>query len=257
VPAIQWNSDLLPRSAIEVDDRDPLRLTVRVPSAVGGELGEITYEIQDVDGPVRGRILIRIPRPSSTDPRGEKSDASKVIPALPEQIRTSPSFPAASDAMAGATTGAPPLDSVAGSTATEASAPAGPAAKADSGPVLRGVFRVDVVRNGVCVPGLKAVLDPGRAMTVGKSSGSRGMPDLDLRGQFETPDLEAACSRQQAEVFWSEQRIWIKTLGKHPLKLLAADGSPGQDLPELHCWQPDQVLIVPGKLRLVLRVERS
>jgi hypothetical protein len=123
--------------------------------------------------------------------------------------------------------------------------------------VLRGAFRVNVIRNGVSVQGLKAVLDPRRTITIGKTSGTGGIPDLDLRGQFETPDLEAACSRQQAEVFWSEQRIWIKTVGKSPLKFLDAEGNPGDDVPALHCWQPDQALIVPGKLRLVLRREMS
>jgi hypothetical protein len=119
------------------------------------------------------------------------------------------------------------------------------------------VFRVNVIRNGVSVPSLKAVLDPRRAVTIGKSSGTHGIPDLDLGGQFESPDLEAACSRRQAEIFWSEQRIWIKTVGKRPLKFLDAAGNPSDDVPALHCWQPEQVLIIPGKLRLVLRREAS
>jgi hypothetical protein len=129
---------------------------------------------------------------------------------------------------------------------------------ADTGPPLKGSYRVDVVRNGVRVPHLTARVEPGRTVSIGKSSSTEGVPDLDLRGEFETSDLEAACSRRQVEVFWSEGRIVVKTVGKYPLKLLGADGQPEKaDLPREYYWQPDQVLVLPGKLRLVLKRERS
>lgn len=254
-PAVQWNCDLLPPSAIEVDGGDPLRLTVSVPPEAHAGFGEITYHIQDADGPVRGRILIRVQCPSSTGPARVKCGGPK--PPSP-QVSSGGALPAAPlDTSAPASTATSLSNPVDANSAPGAAAAGGLDATADTSPSLHGVFRVDVIRNGVCVPGLRTVLHPGRAISIGKSSATEGIPDLDLRGQFETPDLEAACSRQQAEVFWSEQRIWVKTLGKYPLKFLEADGNPGQDVPALHCWQPGQVLALPGKLRLALRRDRS
>lgn len=55
-PAVQWSSDLLPPSALTADVNDPLQVTVLVPADASGGIGEIAYEIRDVDGPVRGRI---------------------------------------------------------------------------------------------------------------------------------------------------------------------------------------------------------
>jgi hypothetical protein len=265
-PAVQWSSDLLPPSALTADANDPLRLTVLVPTDASGGIGEIAYEIRDVDGPVRGRILVRIQAasaagrgPGSRDPgKGGRAPLTKTLPPnLPKIWPNTDSGLTAKDGVTAGTAAAPVgdvgIESSSGANVPDAASAMSP----PSGPVLRGVFQIGIIRNGVVVPELKRVLSPERTTTIGKSSAKHGIPDLDLQGQFETPKQQDACSRQQAEVFWSEQRVWIKTLGRHPLKFLGADGNPGQDVPKSHCWSPDQVLILPGKLRLVLRQERS
>ena len=236
-PAIQWGCVLLPSSALTVDSADPRQLTICVPADTHAGFGDITYQISDVDGPVRGRILLRIQAPSSS--------TSALGAAGPE-------------------TGEPPIADPSPipvpkpeSDNDRLGPPGTPEAQPQTTAALSGTFRIDVIRNGVPVPQLKSVLALDRTTVIGKSSLEFGIPDLDLHDRFEALDLEKDCSRRQAEVFWSEGRIWLRTLGKHPLKFLNPDGACGEIVPKLHCWAPDQVLVLPGNLRLVLRKERS
>lgn len=264
VPPVEWACDLLPPSALVGDAGDPLRATVHVPRDARSGFGELKYRIQDDDGPVCGRILIRIlgsmsgaRSPGDTGVPGGTEAKTHLLPSNPP-VRP-PGAGVASPKYAVAVASASVEQVTPGSAEQPVSTGASPvdSTPVATGPVLQGRFHVAVIRHGVLVPHLKTAIHPARTTTIGRSSSSHGLPDLDLRGQFETPEMEAACSRCQAEVFWSEQRIWIKTLGKNPLKFVGPDDQPGENVPESYCWQPDHVLILPGKLRLALRRERS
>ena len=94
-----------------------------------------------------------------------------------------------------------------------------------------------------------------RVITVGRFSSSLTTRlDLDLSGAFGSPEEEQRLSRLQAEIFWQDDRLLIRNVGKHPLLLGKGSLSPmtsletGQTVP----WSPEEIVILPGDLSLHL-----
>jgi hypothetical protein len=113
---------------------------------------------------------------------------------------------------------------------------------------------IEVIRGGATVPGLRVEVQKDRSVTIGRGTQLAGH-DLDLTGRFETDEMESYCSRKQAEVFSTDDGVFIKGIGTRPLKIVDAAGDAGADLSGEHRWSVGEMLALPGKLRLVLREE--
>jgi len=111
-------------------------------------------------------------------------------------------------------------------------------------------YEIQVYRQGVRIPQLSRPLTPHKSLLVGKFSASRMViPDIDLRSHFVNNQAEALCSRQQARIYWSHDRILLHNLGKSAIDLpnglhLAKD--------EVYAWTPGEEAKLPGGLTLHL-----
>jgi hypothetical protein len=116
-------------------------------------------------------------------------------------------------------------------------------------------YRVVVLRGGVRVPALTRPVIEGRTLRVGRFSAGRGiLPDLDLTGQFGSDGDPSRCSREQAEVFWSQGAILLVSRGRSPLVHLPETGEP-TPLAGPVGWLPGERYGVPGGLVLMLEEE--
>lgn len=112
-------------------------------------------------------------------------------------------------------------------------------------PLPTGRYTVIVLRNGREVARLPWIIEPGHTYTIGKVS-SDGPVDVNLRGLFEDLKLEKACARHQAEVFWREHNIFIKTVGENKIRRETSGGIK-IEISSTYCWSVDEELILPGK----------
>ena len=271
MPLIEWSCD--PKAAdVRVDANDSRKVAITLPLHLEAYFGEITYCIHDPDQLYRGRIKVLVQRrPMSSEKilgtalmQGEDAAETPGAHSTATPVVATPTptgvLPAKSpDAVASP---GPTVTHIAvgphqrGAESGVSETGQSPSPLVESGPPLTGDYAVEVLRRGVRVAQLFALLRRDRTITIGRSSRSHGIPDFDLRGQFETEESEEACSRRQAEVFWSEEHVFIKTVGRNVLRLLGTENQPETDIPLLHCWQPGQTLVVPGGLHLVLKRQR-
>ncbi len=250
--SVSWDSDVLPQSAFMMSDDRPLELTVHVPADLPGTFGEISYDFELSGEKTSGKIIFCIQPGQSAESKdaperrtGQTSPGIRDLGAAPDTVPIQPE-PAAARPPEQPKRNPPPHATA--DQQIHSSTGASP---------LTGSYQVEVLRQGdVPVPGLTRPVVPGRTLSIGRSSSSKGVPDLDLKGQFESTKLEEYCSRAQVEVLWFKETIVVKTVGRWPLRFLQGDGAPGGEVPHLHNWEPGQILCLPGKLRIVLREER-
>jgi hypothetical protein len=218
--SVKWQCRSLPSSMWESDPACPARITVLVPDDLDILFGELSWFVS-VDGAEKesGRIVFRV-----------VEDRRK--PLRPDAVAAAP----------------PPADAVqpqvAESRAPQDGAPTAPAA----GPARY----IEVIRGGVPIAGLRSEVHPGRTVTIGRGSELQ-IHDLDLTKRFETDELEIGLSRRQAEVFCNDEGVFIRNVGRHPIKLVDASGFPTGDVPFDHRWSVGEMIALPGKLRIVLR----
>ncbi|NWH03883.1 hypothetical protein [Desulfobacter latus] len=117
-----------------------------------------------------------------------------------------------------------------------------------------GDYYIQVLRRDQPIPELKTAVPVNKTIRIGKRSATYGVPELDLKGRFETPDMEKMCSRSQADVFWKNGAITVVKTGYHDIKRLQTNGDL-ETMPSPHYWQPDEVIALPGRLRLKLKRE--
>jgi hypothetical protein len=273
IPQIDWCCDLVSAGDIRVDANDPRNVAITIPTHLEACFGEVSYCVHDPDQVYRGRILVLVQRQTTPSERDSAKSPTSGADATqtpgpngtamePVVIPIPADVPLAQPPGAGLFPTGPTATHSPAATQQQEHENNIPSADNQatppplSGPVLTGEYVVEVFRRGVRVAQLVAPVHPGRTTTIGRRSRSHGIPDLDLRGQFETAEAEEACSRRQAEVFWSEERVVIKTVGRNLLRLLGDENRPDAELPSLHRWQPGQTLVLPGGLHLVLKKQR-
>jgi hypothetical protein len=222
--AVRWSCRLLPRSAWDSDPACPARINVHVPDDLELLFGELTW-FASAEGaePASGKIVFRVigVRREIAPPAAERVDHLAQPTAPPATV---PPEPAA----------LPPTASDTPLTQTQATR------------------FIEVVRGGVAISGFRAAIRPGRTVTIGRGSVLEDH-DLDLSQRFETADDETLLSRRQAEVFCNDEGVFIRNVGRHPIKLMDASGSPAGDVPPDHRWSVGEMIALPGKLRVVLR----
>jgi hypothetical protein len=191
--------------------------------------------------PVSVAPVVSVPSSTVSAPSAPVQAAAVAAPPALSVVRSAPppAAPPASAAPQGASSSAP-------TPAASAPADLGPAPD----PSARWMVRVS--RNGRVLAGLVCSLPTTSTRSVGRFSVSRGVrPDLDLRDRFERPEDEQHCSRRQAEIFWSEGRIWIRSLGSNPLMIEDRPGHLSEVAGDV-VWTPGARVEVPGGLHLHL-----
>jgi hypothetical protein len=118
-------------------------------------------------------------------------------------------------------------------------------------PVLVGDYRVQVLRHGALVNGAEINLKKDKTLVVGRAESC----DLCLRPMFLNNDLAKHCSRNQVEMFWSRDRLYVKNLGTN--KVVLETGGTRFTVPTGECtaWSPSAIIELPGGLEL--RLARS
>jgi hypothetical protein len=119
-------------------------------------------------------------------------------------------------------------------------------------PPTQANWVIEVLRGGVAISGLCKGVMLGRTVTIGRGSVLEAH-DLDLSQRFETDADETLLSRRQAEVFCNDEGVFIRNVGRHPIKFVDALGAPAGDVPSDHRWSVGEMIALPGKLRVVLR----
>ena len=268
---------------IDPDPSDPRRVSVCVIDD-SAPFARVSWTL--VTPPEEyGSVSIRVLRPPAPPPAGPVSLAATPLPAAPPvappalQVSPAPAAPAPSPAatpapssplpaagtpvQASPVVAPPPLSVVRSAPSTAPPAAQGGSASAvtasssaplDLGPAPDPAARwmVRVSRNGRVLAGLVCSLPTTSTRSVGRFSVSRGVrPDLDLRDRFERPEDEQHCSRRQGEIFWSEGRIWIRSLGSNPLMIEDRPGHLSEVLGDA-VWAPGARVEVPGGLHLHL-----
>jgi len=222
--SVQWHCRALPRSTWESDPGCPGRITVVVPDDLDILFGELTWLVS-VEGaePASGRIVFRVieVRRESSSPATKATDLAAPESSAPPITQARPALPT----------------------------PAGDAPTQQTAPSSRFI---EVLRGGVIVNGLRAAVQPGRTLTIGRGPTLEDH-DLNLAGRFESNEHETLLSRRHAEVFCNEEGVFIRNVGAHPIKLLDATGMPASDVQADHRWSVGEVIALPGKLRVVLR----
>lgn len=111
-------------------------------------------------------------------------------------------------------------------------------------------YEIQVYRNGTLLSQLSHTLSPHNSLLVGKFSASKAVfPDIDLRQHFADSQAAALCSRQQARIYWSHDRILLHNIGKSPIRL--PDGRL-LSTDQTHTWMLGEEVGLPGGLSLRL-----
>lgn len=233
--AVTWTSRSLPKWAMQMDEAEPDRIVITVPDDLDILFGELAWTATaDHAETVSGTIVFRVVEPLAPG-------------ASPAVTSTAPPAPIADKPTSA------PAKSAGGSSDVGSSA-ARPSPPPADKPAAAAWF-IEVLRGGATVPGLRADLQAGRTLVIGRG-GTVGEHALDLAGRFETDELEACCSRRQAEVFCSAEGVFIRSIGRSPLQLVDASGSAADDLTADHRWAVGETIALPGKLRVILRERR-
>jgi len=235
--AVRWKCRALPRSSWEPDPDCPARINVLVPDDLDILFGELSWSV-GTDGAetASGRIVFRViearrsPTAAPTVVADRTADTQAAPPPSPGVV----SRPIADVVQTPNNEPREPKD---------AAAPGRPEASARY---------IEVIRSGVPVAGLRAEIHSGRTVTIGRGS-MLEQYDLNLAGRFETDDHETSLSRRQAEVFCNDEGVFIRNIGRSPIKLVDSSGSPAGDIQADHLWSVGEVIALPGKLRVVLR----
>jgi len=245
---LTWHSDILPQGAFHAAKEDSLSVEVEIPADMPPCFGEIYYKAEDGGQELKGSIIVRIQSSASLpthtkilsgknitreQPVKKNQTSKRGRSILREQKETlrSKKVP-----------GKISEEKAAGSNAKEALAQG-------------SSYCIEVLKNNLPVSGLRCRVEKDKTITIGKYSATYGIPDLNLLGHFDSPKLEKGCSRRHAEVFWANQKIYIRILGQCGMRHLTETGEPGKSLKGEYCWPPGEVLIIPGKLRIVLKKE--
>jgi len=236
-PRIEW-SDLPWGADSHQSASDPLTLVVDIPSDLSGVF-VLRYRIGDQA--LLGELKLKILPPSAD------AAALPLPPIPPVQPAPGHGLPTPAEVLDRARSLPPlvPFSSV------EPDTGCSPDLQAAS--PLTGDYEIRVYREGTPLPQLTRPLLRHKSLLVGKVSASQAtIPDIDLRHQFADLRSEAQCSRQQAKIYWSADRIVLQNKGKSSLTLPG-----GRPLPPIatHDWQPGEEVVVPGGL--ILRLERS
>jgi hypothetical protein len=111
-------------------------------------------------------------------------------------------------------------------------------------------YEIQVYRNGTLLSQLSHALSPHKSLLVGKFSASKAVfPDIDLRRHFADSQAAALCSRRQARIYWSHDRILLHNIGKSPIRL--PDGRL-LSTDQTHTWMLGEEVGLPGGLSLRL-----
>lgn len=219
---VEWSSDLPDSLADIVSSTKGLDLNIMFPDDISGYY-KLAYYIEGQDT-LNGEFYLMIHAASRT----HEQDEQHSLDTDPDVLMTSNDDHA---------------DNIA-----ESLSP-------DLGPKLSRSDRIHikVFREDTLIPQLETRLEQDKTILVGKRSDSKNIyPDLNLKGNFPSSAMENLCSREQAHIFYSRGRVYIRNLGKAPLKLA------GQDI--IHsgleaCWPPGTYIELPGNIRLLLVVE--
>ena len=230
-----WHSDILSRRAFHAAKDDSLSVTIEIPANMPSCFGEIYYRAEDGDHEVEGSIIVRIQSFVTLEQTVKKNLVSPKGRSILREKKETPRNKEVPEKIS--------EEKAAASITNEA--------------LARGSYYIEVMKNNLPVSGLKCRVEKNKTITIGKCSGTYGIPDLDLLGHFDSPKLEKGCSRRHAEVFWANQKIYIRILGQHGMKHLTKTGEPGKIFKGEYCWPPGEVLIIPGKLRIVLKKEET
>lgn len=234
-PVCQWSSPFLKDGAYTVSD-DTLTLSVDIPEQETG-IHKIHFKLSRGSN-LEGFVFLKILRPGGSE-NAAVQDA--------DTFKT--------DAAAG-TASLPPIlqkknqkNKAQPHTADDVSADLEPKTPR----LPPGRYFILVYRDNILIPELRTELHPHKSLAAGKFSHSKNIrPDLDFKPHFKSKDAARSCSREQAKIYWQNHRIILKNVGKADLKLpkdldLETGGR--------HCWQPGEMIGIPGGLTLTLEKE--
>ncbi|MFZ4437610.1 MAG: hypothetical protein ACOYOS_04220 [Syntrophales bacterium] len=244
---VNWTADFVTAKAIQVDVDDPRQIRIALPRNLDACFGEILYTIINGDEAVKGNIIVRIMpvaplmhhlppvKPPVREEKKDQENQEEINPVPDEKLKE-----------------------VKAEIKLQTVKPDDQHGQLKLQPLTGQAYFIEILRNGKPLKRPKTIIIKNKTTRIGKASSRYGIPDLDLTEAFESAELADLCSRQQAEVYWRDGYIYVKTMGTKPLKLQELDGSVSSDpLPGEYCWQPNKILAVPGKLRLALREEKG
>jgi hypothetical protein len=253
---VSWRSDVLPAGAFNIAEDDSLSVEIQIPLGTAPCFGEIHYRVTDDDDILEGSLIVRIQRPKSGSeaPRvlpDEKAEGKHPAKKKPHPGRGRSILREKREAITqNEVPGGKPIEKKPEGDFENSGIHAGE-------PLSDGNYCIEVLKNDAPIPGLGCVAEKNKTITIGKYSSKYGIPEIDLAGRFDSPKLEGACSRRHAEVFWSDEEIHIRVLGRNGIKRLTKDGKQGELLVSEHCWRPGDTLIIPGKIRIALKKEEK